>query len=142
MRAPHLIVGLALVLAVAAFAGTRKAESAAAPPSGATAGVAISSQTTGCRASVYNDAGTINTGGQILYSYYDPTVGWVQSASTLNCTVSATTADGGTRTAFVCPDLQPVANFGRIAAQTYGVIWSDGGTGKTRIECFDPTLLP
>lgn len=128
-----------VLLTLAAFAGTRAKESRAAPPSASTDGVALS-ETTGCRASLYEDGGTINTGGKILFLYYDAVVGWVQSDSTIQCTVSATQADGGTRTGYVCPDLQPLATYGRIAAQSYGVIWSDGGVPKVRIECFGPTL--
>ncbi len=55
-------------------------------------------------------------------------------------TVTATSNDGGTRPGYVCPDLQPLALFGRIAAHSYGLVWSDGGVPKTRLECFGPAL--
>lgn len=128
------------LFALVAWAGTRAKESAAAPPSASTDGVALS-EVTGCRASVYNDGGTINTGGTILLSYYDSAVGWIESDSSLRCTVTATIADGGTRAGYVCPDIQPLGQFGRIAAHSYGIVWSDGGVPKTRLECFG-ALLP
>lgn len=129
----------AVVTCLVAFAGTRAKESAAQAPTATTDGVSLS-EVTGCRASVRVDAGTLATGGKILISYYDPVLGWVQSDSSLHCTVAATSDDGGTRTSYVCPDMQPLAQYGRIAAQSTGVTSSGGAAVKTRIECFGATL--
>lgn len=132
---------IAVLFAVVAWAGTRAKESASAPPSAATDGVNLSA-VTGCRASIKLDAGTIGTGGKIIISYYDAVLGWVESDSSIHCTVVATTNDGGTRQGYVCPDLQPIAQFGRIGAHAYGVLAIDGGPGdiRTRLECFGPEL--
>lgn len=125
----------ALLLAAFAFAGSRARESGSAPPTATTDGVSMV-VATGCRVSVRVDAGSL-TAGTIIVSYYDPVLGWVESASTMHCVVAATRLDGGVRTTYVCPDIQPVASFGRIAAHSYGITQDDGGPVKTRIECFD-----
>lgn len=132
---------LALVLPVLAWAGTRAKESGSTPPTATTDGVNLS-EVAGCRASVRVDAGTLGTSGKVLFWYYDAVLGWVESDSALHCTVTATSNDGGTRMAYVCPDLQPAATFGRIAAQSYAVLASDGGPldVRTRIECWGPGL--
>lgn len=133
-----------MVCCALAFAGTRARDSSA-PPSAVTDGVSLS-EVQGCRASVRIDGGgTISTGGKMVLSYYDAVLGWVESDSTLNYTVPITSADGGTRTSYVSPDIQPVANFGRIAVHTFGTLGSDGGTAatgtvKARIECWGPSL--
>ncbi len=139
MRSPHFVVLIA-VAAVAAFAwgGSSSKESASTPPSASTDGLSLS-EATSCRVSVRVDAGTI-TAGKIVVSYYDSTLGWVESDSTLHCSVVATRNDGGTRMAYVCPDLQVLAGFGRVAAHSYGVTQNDGGPVKTRLQCYGPTL--
>lgn len=130
------------ILALGAYAGTRAKESMGTTiPSASTDGVSLS-EVTGCRISVLLDAGTLGTGGTLVMNYYDPVLGWVESASSINCTVTATTIDGGTRRAYVCPDIEPLALYGRVAAYAYGVTAVDGGAGDLRVrtECFGPNL--
>ncbi len=137
-----VIVVAGLVLAFAAWAGSRAAETdSATVPSGTTctsAGVAIN-DSSGCRASVRRtDGGTINS-GKVAYYYCDSTLGWVPSSSALDCTLDSNRgADGGASSAHVCPDLVPQARFGRVAAVPYGIGGPDAGAVgvTTRIECW------
>ena len=145
-----LLVGC---IALGALAGTRAKESAGAVPTAATDGVALNGAV-GCRISIrVVDGGTINGGTLALY-YYDANLGWVRSASALDCALEANkAADGGAPSAQACADVEPLARFGRLAAVALNVTGSDGGTpngfaaggGQTvapvvRVECFDPSL--
>lgn len=144
-----LAVGLIAFIAVA---GTRAKDSAGAAPTATTDGVGMG-DAVGCRASIRVDGGgTIGTGTKLVYHYYDPVLLWSESTSALTCTVTAR-ADGGTRSAYVCPDLEPLARFGRVAVSNFGLIGSDGGTGfglgtdggynvapVTRIECWGSSI--
>lgn len=134
-----LILVVSFLLAATVLAGTRARESRGTSPTLASDGIALT-DVKSCRVMVYEDGGTLNTGGKIVLSYYGTAVGWVQSDSALTCTVVATTVDGGTRTGYVCPDLDVLNPVGRIAAQSYGIVWSDGGVPKTRLECYGPAL--
>ena len=152
-----LFTGLALA-ALAAFAGTRAKESAGAVPAlladgGTTDGVTLA-DSIGCRASVrVADGGTIN-GGTLASFYYDPVLGWVRSATSLDCTLQANKLlDGGAPAAQVCPDSEPLARFGRWAVASTGLVGADGGTPNgvgvdggsnvspvVRVECWGPTI--
>lgn len=123
----RLIIASMLV-AAAAYAGSRAAEGAGGTPTLSTDGVSLA-DSEGCRLSVRaRDAGTIN-GGTIAVWYYDAVLGWTRSATSLDCTLESNKlADGGAPTAQVCPDRVPAARFGRIAAEARSLIGADGGT--------------
>lgn len=130
---------LGLIVAALAFAGggTRFVETAGTVPSSASDGVALK-DSVGCRISARkNDAGVLTAGDKLLVHYYDPAIGWVEGQSVLTCTVAVQT-DGGTRSKYVCSDLEPLARFGRVGASLYGT-----STGVTvRTECWGPELQP
>lgn len=117
-----------IVLAAATWAGSRASDSAGGTPSGATAGVSLL-DSEGCRVSVRAlDGGTIN-GGSLALWYYDSVLGWTRSATSLDCTLEANKLiDGGAPSAQVCPDYQPAARFGRLAAEARNLVGADGGT--------------
>lgn len=151
-----LLVGAALVGALALAGQQGKDSTGAAPtPLGPSAqaerqGVPLTGAV-GCRMSIRVDGGGNVAAGCVLVPwYYDSTLGWVESASSLHCTTTAT-LDGGARDNYVCPDLTPAARFGRVALQKVYCVGADGGTGSasssdggilaapvTRIECWGP----
>lgn len=139
------------LVAFVAVAGSRAKESDGTVPSASTDGVSIA-DSVGCRASVHVDGGNVNTGAKLIYHYYDAVTLWNESASTLACTVTAR-ADAGTRVSYVCPDLEPLARFGRVGVSLYGMVGIDGGTPNgvgadggqnltpvARIECWGPSI--
>lgn len=142
-----VLFAVGLTLATMAFAGTvTKVTNGAAPTEGSndtTLGVSLL-EANGCRPSVYLDAGTlVGTSAKILTHVYTPNTGWTESAAALHCSVATTKTDGGARSIYVCPDLEPLMQFGRVAISNYGLTQStDAGTGNLRfqLECWGPTL--
>lgn len=150
-----------VVLAFAAYAGNAAKEVAVgAAPSTTQDGVTLVNAI-GCRCSIHVDAGTGNVNrkgfapsGWSLYPwYYDSANGWTEGASSLRCSPNAR-LDGGVITAFACPDLEPLASFGRLACSSFGPTGHDGGTGAdaltdagtgpqpvVRTECWGPSLV-
>lgn len=152
----------ALVLAGVALAGNAVKEVAvgAAPVTsqdGVTLGNAI-----GCRCSIHVDAGTGNvnrkglaaSGWYIYPWYYDLATGWTEASSSLRCQPNAR-LDGGLIFSFACPDMEPLARFGRLACSSFGPTGYDGGTGAdslsdagtgpqpvVRTECWGPQVVP
>lgn len=137
------LVLLLPLLALAALAGTRAAESAGNVPTLATEGVSLTN-VEGCRLSARSaDGGTVN-GGKVVAYYYDAVNGWTRSASTLDCTLESNKLlDGGAPRSQVCSDLAVGGSFGRIAAVNGGVTSADGGTPVglvVRVECYGKEL--
>lgn len=148
------LVGCAVVVCAAvAWAGSRASDSAGAQPSAATDGVSLH-RAQGCRMSVrVYDGGTLN-GGKLLAWYYDSVLGWVRASTALDCTLEANKLpDAGAPAAQVCPDLEPLAQFGRLGAQSSALVGADGGTPNglgsdggrnqapvVRVECWGPEL--
>lgn len=124
----RLLISGAVLLAWLAWAGSRANESTGAVPSLATDGVSLN-DSEGCRLSVREaDGGTLN-GGTLAVWYYDARLGWVRSASALDCVLESNKlADGGAPSAQVCPDLQPLARFGRLGVEARGLVGLDGGS--------------
>ncbi len=141
----YLLLTAASLAAALAFAGSRARESNGAPPAdGATCdglfGVSLL-ETESCRLSVRSaDGGAINADTIVSYYCDAASNGWHRSPSALDCTIERNpTADGGTPSAFVCPDTEVLSRFGRQGA---ALAVSDGGTatGTVRIECFGREL--
>lgn len=132
------LIVVSLGVAVTAFAGSRAKDSAGAVPSAATDGVALG-DSEGCRLSVRTtDGGTIN-GGTLAVYYYDSVLGWVRSATSLDCVLESNKLiDGGAPQAQVCPDLGILARYGRIGVAAKALVGADGGTvtAITRVECY------
>lgn len=143
---------LPLLVAGLAFAGTRaKDNSNGAVPTtclNISTGPWVSlSNATGCRMSARTDAGHIAIAGKMVPYYCQkqadgtsialPTEG----APGTHCTITAR-LDGGLATGFVCPDLEPLASFGYVAATSYGMTNRDGGADNfiLRMECWGPEL--
>lgn len=128
------------MVTVAALAGTRARDSNGAAPTDAGEGVALA-DSVGCRVSArQTDGGTIG-GGKMLVHYYDAVNGWTESAQAVHCTVTALT-DGGSRSVYVCPDLEPLARYGRIGVSNYGLVNASAATTApiTRVECWGPAI--
>lgn len=142
-----VLFAVLLTAGLMAYAGTAtKVTNGAAPSEGSTdttLGVSLL-EANGCRATVYLDAGyLVGTSAKILTHVYTPNTGWTESAAALHCSVTTTKTDGGTKAIYVCPDLEPLMQFGRVAISNYGLTQSsDAGTGDLRfqLECWGPTL--
>lgn len=122
-----------------AYAGSRAKETTGNPPTLATDGVNLA-EVEGCRISVRStDGGTIN-GGTLRQWYYDSVLGWVPSNSSLDCSLdSARLLDAGAPSGQVCPDVIPLAKFGRMSVEANAVRNFDAGTVPgitTRVECW------
>lgn len=142
----RLLFAAAVLVGALALAGTQRKDSNGVPPSplGPSAqaerlGVPMEGAV-GCRCSIRLDAGVdavgsegLSASGKLVPWYYDPWIGWVESKSSLHCSLSAK-VDGGTIRQFVCPDMEPLAAFGRLACAKFNVFGVDGGTGADLIS--------
>lgn len=137
------LVSLVLLAAVA-FAGSQHASypaNAGGPAESASASLGVDlGYKTGCRCILYVDAGTDWTGhdgfddtGYVVPYFYEPKSLWVESASSLHCSVAAK-LDGGKIRQVVCPDIPVAARTGRILCTGYGIKGADGGTGADLIS--------
>lgn len=149
-------VALALCVSAGAIAGTRKKDrSAATAPTVDGDGISLA-DSIGCRMSARVDGGGNLNSGTLIPMYKDTSGGaisdWQESASSLWCTI-APMADGGLRSAFPCPDMEPLARYGLISVKGYAVKGLDGGTGAAllsdagtgtqpvlRVECWGPAI--
>jgi hypothetical protein len=147
-----VVAVLALALAVGASAGTRAKDKSTATPTVAGDGVPLA-DSVGCRMSARVDGGgNLDQGSLIPYYRDTPIAEWTPAASSLWCTV-APLPDGGLRSSFVCPDMEPLARFGLVSVGQFGLKGRDGGSGAAaladagpssqpilRIECWGPSI--
>lgn len=159
----RLAFACAVLLAAVAIAGQAARDSHGNIPSfPATAYGVTLAGATGCRCTARIDGGVADTigslgfassGWKIIPYYYDDALGtWVESASGLHCSPAAR-ADAGLIRQVVCPDMEPLAAFGRVACVKWGAAGFDAGSGadlindggigqlpKFRTECWGPSM--
>lgn len=131
-----------LLVAAVAFAGTRAKETSGAIPTLSTDGVALT-DVSSCRFSArLTDGGTLN-GGTLVAYYYDAQLGWVRSATALDCVLEANKLiDGGAPASQVCPDTAVNSRFGRVGVASKNLVNGAGTsvTATVRVECYVPAL--
>lgn len=129
------------LLATAAWAGSRAADTDGSPPTSATAGVNIA-EVEACRGSVrFTDGGTI-MGGKLVPYYYDSVLGWTEAKTADQCTLATDTLiDGGSRRTQTC-EFAVQARYGRAALAGKSLVGEDGGAvqGTVRLECWGREL--
>ncbi len=139
-----VVVVAGVVSAGLAFGGTRSWTSLGAQPNDAGQGVDLS-DVVGCRMSAYlTDGGTIG-GGTLQWWYSDPPKPWSPGDAVFDCarTAGRYTLDGGSPSVFVCPDLEPLARYGKVAAVAINLTSGDGGVATGAVvesKCWGPTV--